>query len=132
MVYDSVRKVTVAVGSTWDNVWEYNAALNTWIERTSASSPTPGRRDHMRLAFDATLGRTVIFGGCTMPLCALSDYQNDRWEWDGTCWRNTTNAQKQPPVLQTPGMVYDAARQKTLIFGGYNTANSTTSGVTYQ
>jgi hypothetical protein len=127
MVYDSVRRVMVAVAPGWPYVWEYDYVQNTWTQRTSSASG-PGARQQPALAFDPSAKRTVLFGGCTAP-CGAGDYRNDRWEWDGTCWRNTTNASKSPPALQGMTMTYDTDHSKLVIFGG---ATASISATTWQ
>lgn len=135
MAYDAQRKVFVAfIDRGLPGIWEYNAATNTWSDHSSAS-PSPGKRSHSRIAYDASLKRTVLFGGCVYPDCVGStndNYVNDRWEWDGTCWRNTTNSAKSPGVLQLFGLTYDSVRQKTVIFGGDNWPSGPVSSTTWQ
>jgi hypothetical protein len=113
MAYDSVRKVMVAISNEWTDVWEYDAILNKWIDRTSSAGFGPGKRASPGLVFDASIGRTVLFGGYSVTTPWLAD----RWEWDGFCWRNTTPGSV-PPALQYLGMAYDSDAKKIIIHGG--------------
>lgn len=135
MTYDANRKVVVAyVDRGAYGIWEYSAATNTWFDHSSAS-PNPGRRAHSRAVYDSAQKRTVLFGGCLYPNCvgsASDDYHNDRWEWDGTCWRNTTNSAKSPGLLQLFGMAFDSTNLKTVIFGGAVWPSGPVSATTWQ
>jgi len=51
---------------------------------------------------------TVLFGG---------QYANDTWEWDGVNWTQRTSAHT-PLGRVTSVMAFDAARGKTVLFGG--------------
>jgi hypothetical protein len=67
--------------------------------------------DHA-LAFDASRGTTVLFGGWDgqAPL-------GDTWEWDGTAWTNLTTATA-PSARCCPAMGFDYVRSELVLFGG--------------
>lgn len=112
LAYDRERHVIVAVALDWgSNVWEYDAAQNRWTERVNAYGP--GVRSYTRVVYDASVKRVVLYGGYDGAA-----QNTDRWEWDGVCWRNTTNAARRPQPRSAPGMAYDSARSKIVIHGG--------------
>ncbi len=71
--------------------------------------------------YDAARGTVVVFGGCTTP----SDATNATSEWNGV-WRSRIETVSPPTrdVLNQSsasfGLVYDSARQRTIMFGGSN------------
>ena len=131
LAYDAARGVTVLFGGfgpvsgacgtpgsgSCSDTWTWDGT--TWTELTPATSP-PARSNHA-LVYDPARGVLVLFGGagaCGVPgnpRCA------DTWEWNGTTWTEVTPATS-PPARDRHALVYDAARDATLLFGG------TTSG----
>jgi hypothetical protein len=64
------------------------------------------------MAYDEGRGRIVLFGGLDQGFLA------DTWEYDGANWTRITTAQT-PPARYEPALVYDRARARTVLFGGY-------------
>jgi hypothetical protein len=64
------------------------------------------------MCFDASRGKTVMFGGAN-PTYAF----NDTWEWDGDVW--TLRASAGPAPRQGHGLVYDSHHRESVAFGGY-------------
>ncbi|MBL8755448.1 MAG: peptidase S8, partial [Planctomycetes bacterium] len=85
----------------------------TW--RLEASVHTPPRRYHAAMAHDSARGRTVLFGGYDSN---SSTTFGDCWEWDGTDWV-ARFSQHYPPARWMTAMVYDASRQRLVLFGGF-------------
>jgi N-acetylneuraminic acid mutarotase len=102
---------------TWDGSnWTLQQTLNAPPERAGAS-----------LSFDPVRGVTVLFGGATPASDTASregipDY-NDTWIWDGTAWTQLSPAAS-PSARQGAGIVFDAARGLTILFGGYDDSQS--------
>ncbi len=116
MAFDSTRGVTVLFGGgTGDGsvpngeTWEWDGI--NWSQKSPAVSPSP--RNFHAMAFDASRGVTVLFGGVDNTNLA----PNETWEWDGVNWHNRVPAAA-PPPLAGHAMAYDAARGETVIFGG--------------
>ena len=63
------------------------------------------------MAYDASRGVTVLFGGYT-------GFSNgETWEWNGTTW--TQRMVSGPSPRYSHAMAYDASRGVTVLFGGY-------------
>ena len=91
------------------DTWAWNGM--TWALQVS---PSPAGYN-MRLAFDALRSRLVRFGGnYPTPL-------SQTWEWDGATWTQLT-VSTVPPARAVPGMSYDSARRKIVLFGGEGAA----------
>ena len=63
------------------------------------------------MAYDATRGRVVLFGGLD------GNFRNDTWEWDGSTWSELS-----PPGSPSPryghAMAYNSVRGRVILFGG--------------
>jgi hypothetical protein len=117
LAYDERRGETVLFGgydgSFSAETWEWNGAR--WAQRASARVP-PARRSHA-MAYHATSGVTVMFGGSAPTPTSL----DDTWEWDGTVWTQRSPTTR-PSGRQSAGVAYDSARRRTVLFGGYSAA----------
>ena len=120
MVYDSAHSEIVLFGGTFSDftpsneTWTWNGS--TWTKQTPANSPPA--RVGFAMAYDATRGQVVIFGGVGVrgaPGADANGFFTDTWVWDGTDW--TQKANGPGPLLHVP-MVYDAARQEVVLYGG--------------
>jgi hypothetical protein len=115
MAFDSVRGVTVlhggVNGSLFDDTWEWNGT--TWTDRGRGG---PGARYGHAMAYDSERGVVVLFGG-QRGFAFGTGLLADTWEWDGTSW--TELAVPAPPARSFVKMVYDSARQRLVLFGGF-------------
>lgn len=122
--FDSTRQVSVIYGgidrSPFTDYFAETQERSTgaWVNR----SETPGARNSSGLCFDAARGVTVLFGGFD------GDWRNDLWEWDGAAWARRCDAipcnTSVPPRRAGMVLSYDAARQQTLLFGGFESSDS--------
>jgi hypothetical protein len=121
MAYDAARQRIVLFGgasssSRFSDTWEWDGA--TWTQRTPAASP-PARSGHA-LAYDSARQRVVLFGGeASFP---MSDNLSDTWEWDGATWTERNHVAS--PRAQAVPLVYDGARQRIIVFGGFGNGNA--------
>lgn len=115
MAFDEARGVCVMFGGELsdDSTWLYDGTA--WTEITSEDVPSPGSRWGHCMAYDSARQRVVLFGGANEE---AGELDNDTWEWDGAKWTEVTPASGNPPGMREAVMVYDAARQKTVLFGG--------------
>ncbi|MFN0248408.1 MAG: DUF4215 domain-containing protein [Kofleriaceae bacterium] len=109
IAYDSARGRFVLFGGRpvnadieFSDTWELHGA--TWIRRPMVVHPR-GRRGHA-MAYDASRGRVVLFGGTTA----------DTWEYDGTSWIEIVGVAS-PPAQTGHAMTYDAARRRIVLVG---------------
>ena len=114
--YDTARSRILMVDQSETTPLKLYAWTGTSWTLLSANGPTP--RTLAAMAYDSARDRLVLHGGLgTQP---WSWYPPEVWEWDGQTW---TSIPVDPGLLGRRGhaMVYDAARQKTFMFGGlYN------------
>jgi len=92
-------------------------------ERTSAPSWTgplphavlPEAREKHAMAYDEARRQIVLFSGLYCdPVCFQRE---ETWTWDGSSWTQQ-HPVTSPRARQAANMVYDAARQKVVLFGG--------------
>jgi hypothetical protein len=119
MAYDAARQRTLLFGGRRTGTNPVSLA-DTWVfDGTSWSELTvgsPAARHEHAMAYDSARQRIVLFGGNSSdgsPLPPLAD----TWEWDGTGWMQRQPGVS-PPARHGHAMVYDAARMRTIIFGG--------------
>jgi hypothetical protein len=105
LVFDPV---TQAYSGNSVVTWAYGS--NDW-RPAEFSGPAP-RYSHS-MVFDASRGRTILFGGITNG--ASSAIDGFAWEWDGVTWIRGSSG---PIPRFNAAMVYDSANSRVLLFGG--------------
>ncbi|MCA8943847.1 MAG: hypothetical protein KDB80_14890, partial [Planctomycetes bacterium] len=115
LVYDTIRDRFVMFGgqaglATFDQTWELTSAGWTLLAPTT----TPGSAAEAAMAFDESNGVTVLARDAANPIEEIL-VGNRTWEFDGTTWTDRGSA----PYSQGGEMVYDSARQRCLMFGGF-------------
>jgi cysteine-rich repeat protein len=115
--YDAGRDRIVLFGGYMapgytDQTFEWTGA--SWVRIDVPIRPQP--RAHHVMAYDASRRRVVMFGGSAGS--AQFPF-GDTWEWDGNQWTLQTPAVS-PPARSSAGMVYDGARKRVVLFGGYS------------
>jgi hypothetical protein len=132
MSYDPTRARTVLFGGFSSTsqmappeTWEWDGAA--WSLRSSTGLAARGRA---AMVYDPSRGRTVLFGGSNYPTAnsAIPDMAETA-EWDGMAW--SVSAPVGPGVRSGAPMRHDAARGKTILFGGYLPAGAGLSGDTW-
>ena len=126
MAFDERRGVTVLYGtqsgSTFaggDQTWEYDGT--TWTQAVTATTP-PGL-ETPAMAYDKGRGVIVMFGGWNGS--APGTMYDSTWEYNGVDWtlRTTANA---PVARYRAACVYDDARGRVLVYGGFGNATALT------
>lgn len=112
MAYDAANGRTVVFGGFpgagtvhYNDTWVWDG--RRWTEISAAVRPPV--RHSAAMAYDASRGRVVMFGG--------RDNLADTWELDGTTWTERHPAVS-PSGRYHAAMAYDAARGKVVMFGG--------------
>jgi hypothetical protein len=119
MVYDRTRSSLVLHGGgvllgTLDDTWEQSSGASSWNQ----VRPTgPYTRYGHALASDTARGRVVMFGGRLPTL--WQPRLSETWEWDGYRWHAAQPATS-PAPRDNHAMAFDAARQRTILFGGFD------------
>src|SRR5262249_24561623 len=98
------------------DTWEWNGA--TWTQRPIVGVARFGHA----MAYDSARGVTVLFGGSYDDVSDRDDLWNT-FEYDGNSW--TQHAVAGPSQREYLAMAYDAARGRSVVFGGQ-------SGVAFQ
>ncbi len=100
----------------------YGSELYEWDGATWKSfvnqNPEPNSRRFFSLAYDATLKKTVLFGGYDD---ASGNYRQDTWTWDGTKWAEVKNTR--PPHRSNASMWFDPVVKKVVVYGGVGRPN---------
>ena len=122
MVYDSTRKQIVLFGGVsapslpnqqqtfMSDTWIWNGSR--W-DQAAASGPR-GRYAHA-MVFDERAGVVLLYGGAAAHKNAPL---SDMWQWDGQRWSEIPISGSTPGDRYQPVMVYDRARDRTVLFGG--------------
>jgi len=90
-----------------------SAAGPAWTQITTATNSTPSPRDVAAMAYDASDGYVVLFGGHNSAGHALSD----TWKFQAGTWTRLHPAHS-PPARWGVQMVYDAKDGYVVSFGG--------------
>jgi cysteine-rich repeat protein len=128
MAYDEARRKIVLYGGrnggtyfgdtwTWDGTEWQNVTPPPPPPTDPPNPPNPPTSPPGRfgpaMAFDATIGDVVLFGG--------SDGNNlyaDTWLWDGIHWTKVPVSTDNPPGRLWSQMTYDRERERIVMFGG--------------
>ncbi|MBI5482183.1 MAG: hypothetical protein HY906_25230 [Deltaproteobacteria bacterium] len=117
LAYDSARGVTVFYGGIFyqgsstkynNDTWEWNGSA--WSQKANHTYYL----DLYGMAYDATLQRTVLFGGEGSDGTSWGTWGNT-WLWDGTAW---TLSNPGPSARDSLAMAHDSFRGQTVLFGG--------------
>lgn len=120
LAYDRERGESVLFGGyassgSMADTWVWNGS--TWTDATPmGTDPSPAARTAAAMAYDAARKQVVLFGGATSGV-VFSDF----WHWDGTTWTDfATTVSVLPPPRASATMVYDEARGRIVLYGGYD------------
>jgi hypothetical protein len=123
MAYDARRGVMVFYGGSSytsdpspvqvvsDELWERDGT--SW-HLVAQSGAVPGGRHGHALAFDATSGRVLLFGGADGSGSLHADVR----AWDGTRWTEVAPAGGGPAARRLAGAAYDPGRERLVVHGG--------------
>jgi hypothetical protein len=115
LVYDGKRKQVILFGGSDKAGERYN---DTWAWDGKAwrkvGDEGPTVRIGQSMAFDRRAGVIVLFGGN-----AAGERLDDMWQWDGQRWTEIKVTGPKPSKRNGARMVYDTARGKIVLYGGY-------------
>jgi hypothetical protein len=121
MAYDEKRGEWVMFGGSafvgpLNDTWTWNGAK--WRDPISNPLPTEG----CTLTYDSGRNNCVLFGGeVTSPLLMPT---NATWIWYDDAWTQPPLSTSPPPARQWHAAAFDAVRQETVIFGGWDSYGS--------
>ena len=123
LTYDSKRRRVVLFGGVsappgpnqpqtfFDDTWIWDGAR--WSQRSADGGPR-GRYAH-GMVFDERAGVVLLYGGSAAHRDAPL---SDMWQWDGERWIEIRLSGPTPGHRYQPVMVYDRARDRTVLYGG--------------
>jgi hypothetical protein len=129
LVYDSKRQLVVLFGGVsaasgpnqpqtfLSDTWTWDGAR--W-QKVADGGPR-GRYAH-GMVFDERAGVILLYGGAAAHRDAPL---SDMWQWDGSRWTEIRLTGPTPGHRYQPVMVYDRARDKTVLYGGIGGASDT-------
>jgi hypothetical protein len=129
LVYDSRRQLVVLFGGVsappgpnqpqtfFNDTWTWDGAR--W--QKAADGGLPGRYAH-GMVFDERASVILLYGGAAAHRDAPL---SDMWQWDGSRWTEIRLAGPTPGDRYQPVMVYDRARDRTVLYGGIGGVSDT-------
>lgn len=109
---DHNQRVLLFGGSDADDTWSFDGT--DWTELTGKAKPEP--RLWHRMVYDVARKQMVMFGGLQLPY-PLYVPTNETWIYTERGWTEITDIEA-PPARYFHTMVYDRARERTILFGG--------------
>lgn len=94
----------------FDDTWIWDG--ERW--RKAAEGGPRGRYAH-GMVFDQRAGVVLLYGGAAAHRDAPL---SDMWQWDGSRWTDIPLSGPTPGYRYQPVMVYDRARERTVLYGG--------------
>ncbi|MCB2153807.1 VCBS repeat-containing protein [bacterium] len=131
IAYDTSRGVTVLFGGNEadlqdvDQTWEWNGS--DWSQSTPTVSPS--KRTGSGLAFSATFGGVVLFGGYQSIDWGVGNSFDDTWLWDGADWQQLS-LNLSPDARVNLSLCPDSDGN-LILFGGSSPETSTIFGDTW-
>lgn len=128
MAYDAAHQKTLVFGGSVPAGWSddpFNPrsdAAYLWNGKgwNSIEPDRPSPRSGMASAYDQKRGRIVLFGGT--PASDGGQFSDETWEYaDGHF--ELREPLRRPPARESAKLAYDAARDRTLLFGGFGNSD---------
>jgi N-acetylneuraminic acid mutarotase len=100
-----------------NDTWTYCPATNAWTKLDPRGESPPARAGHT-LAYDKAGDKVYLFGGN-----GGSTYLDDIWVYDPSAnrWGQLKSEGTRPPARTGHALVYDSARGRLILFGGFGT-----------
>ena len=122
MAYDAMDGYVVYFGGTYysgtsNETWKFKAG--TWTSLTSKVTGAPPSRANAAMTYDPNLGALLLFGGIGQNPPPGWTYYNDTWSYANLTWTLLSSASGPSPREQS-SLVFDAADNESLLFGGVN------------
>lgn len=131
-VLDAGRDQIIVFGG-WDgdsknDVWKLNLSPESWEEVLPLGAPPPARFAHTAV-LDPLADRMIVFGGADADLeNETESFFNDVWSLSlgaTPTWTPIVPAGTPPSVRNAMTAIFDAPRNRVLVFGGFNGPSQT-------
>jgi cysteine-rich repeat protein len=110
VVYGGVSSVNTPLSGT-HQLTTVTIPTTSYRYTTIPTTPLPSARFGAMSTYDGRTGEIFIFGGYT----PINSEDADLWRWTFPLWRTGS---VEPPGRMHGAMVYDEAREETVLFGG--------------
>lgn len=129
MVFDPVRNKMLlfggrsATGYDYEDLWEWDPGTGAWTDRSTAGAHPSARAQHGML-YQRSTGKILLFGGGRSDAnssdgTSVSSSLGDTWLLDpATATWTALTPSTSPSVRHDFGLVWDATRNKAVLFGG--------------
>jgi hypothetical protein len=130
MAYDAANGYVVLFGghtftTMYSDTWTF--VNGTWTKLNISAPNHPSARRGAMMTYDNACQCLILFGGTSM-----TGSVNDTWEFAGGLWTNITSlVGPAPPGRRVGGLVYDAAANELVLFGGHNGTSSNAKTYAY-
>jgi hypothetical protein len=124
---------TGAIGWATDfQTWQFDGAAAAWTQLVPLNLPAP--RDHIAAAYDSSRGLTVVHGGrgSNVNGTGIGPVLEETWAYNSATntWSADTSAAG--PLRRDAVMVFDAARDRLVMFGGLSLLTLPLDNLTYE
>jgi hypothetical protein len=96
-----------------DDTWIWDGS--TWTQVFPTVSPSPRGFNTQAMAYDAAIGKVILFGGY-----GVDGFLGDTWVWDGKAKTWTQLFPATSPSPRGTALAYDSNTHQVVIFGGQN------------
>lgn len=121
LLFGGIARTAPQMDLAETGLWEWNG--RTWARVVTPT--TPSARGGASMAYDAASRRVWMFGGGTdiarSGASESSVTSDELWSFDGADWSQVPKAGEWPSPRSNAGAAWDAARNRFVIHGGYDT-----------
>ena len=110
-----MRRLTRLTGGALLALAGLSASCGGTTQPKTATSTLEARRGHA-MAYDEARHATILFGGWGTEDGSAAGDRASTWSWNGTSWSRV--ATSGPSARHDASMVYDASRQRVVLYGG--------------
>jgi hypothetical protein len=116
LAYDWATSSVLLFGTTYpgEEIQTWIWRNGNWTQLHPAAQPSGPGHYYFTLASDVPSKRVLAFGGC----CAQDVLPSQAWSWDGSTW-SRLQPKTMPADRYGVNFAYDAAIQRTVLFGGF-------------
>ena len=132
LVYDAQLQKSILLDGYHENPSPEFGEVWGWDGRLWAKLPGKGPlvRGGGACSYDSKRNKLVLFGGLHYRGSDAGKLMGDTWEWDGSKWSEMKVAAPQARAWHS--MAYDAARERTVLFGGNTDFGQTSFADTWE